>query len=274
MKKLLLFAFLFVSINSFSQDSLRADSLQMKPVGSHIAFSTIKRLKNVTKAEGDSAYIKNDYASAIQVYESILKRGEAVEIYYNLGNSYYKSGNIAKSILNYERALLLQPGNADVRANLEVAQSKTVDKVAEIPEIFFVSWIKALVNSFSLDTWAKIGIGCWWFLLISLYFFFFSRQAKWEKSGFVLGIFFLVLVVLTNLFAFQQKRRLTQHSNAIVLVPSVTVRSTPSENGTSLFLLHEGRKVKIKDGSMSKWKEISLEDGKVGWVPVSSIEVI
>lgn len=82
--------------------------------------------------------MRNDYASAIQIYESLLTKGEAAEIYYNLGNSYYKTDDIAKAILNYERALLLQPGNADVRANLEIARSKTIDKVVSVPDIFFV----------------------------------------------------------------------------------------------------------------------------------------
>lgn len=84
----------------------------------------------------DSAYIKEDYTAAIQIYEALLKNGEAAEVYYNLGNSYYKIGEIAKAVLNYERALLLQPGNSDIRANLEVARAKTIDKVEAIPEIF------------------------------------------------------------------------------------------------------------------------------------------
>ena len=105
------------------------------------------KLEDVTKAEGDSAYMRNDYISAIQIYEALLGKGEAADVYYNLGNSYYKAGDIAKAILNYERALLLQPGNSDIRANLEIARSKTIDKVEAVPEIFFVSWINSLVNS-------------------------------------------------------------------------------------------------------------------------------
>ena len=96
----------------------------------------------------------------------------------------------------------------------------------------------------------------------------------WKKIGFIAGIVFLVLVLLANIFAFQQKNELLNRNNAVVLTPSVTVRSTPSESGTSLFILHEGRKVEIKDNSMREWKEIRLEDGKVGWVPASSVEVI
>ncbi|MEL5892800.1 tetratricopeptide repeat protein [Bacteroides sp. GD17] len=280
MKKIL---FLTLSLvltitTAYGQDSTVADTLQAAndstSVGSSAEFSAARQERNVTKAEGDSAYMRNDYASAIQIYENLLKKGEAAEVYYNLGNSYYKADDIAKAILNYERALLLQPGNADIRANLEVARSKTIDKVVPVPEIFFVSWTKSLINSLSVDAWAKLGVVFFILLLVSLYLFFFSKQIVGKKAGFIAGIVFLIFVVLSNVFAAQQKKELVDRNEAIVLSPSVTVRSTPSESGTSLFILHEGRKVEIKDNSMREWKEIRLEDGKVGWVPASTIEVI
>ncbi len=230
--------------------------------------------QTVSKAEGDSAYIRADYATAIQVYETLLQQGEAAELYYNLGNSYYKTDDIARAILNYERALLLRPGNADVRANLDIARAKTVDKVTPIPEIFFVSWFKALVNLAGADTWAAWGILFFLLLLVSLYFFFFSKQPSGKKAGFAGAIATLLLVVLCNLFASQQKGRALHRTAAIVLSPSVTVRSTPSDSGTALFILHEGHKVEIKDNTMRQWKEIRLEDGKVGWLPAEAIELI
>lgn len=277
MKKILFFTLLLMSIACFGQDSLTINSMQATeadsiPTGSHAAFSEAQM--NVTKVEGDSAYIKNDYVSAIQIYESLLNDGETADIYYNLGNSYYKVGEIAKAVLNYERASLLQPGNSDIRANLEVARAKTIDKVEPIPEIFFISWIKSLVDSMSVDAWAMWGIISFLLLIIALYFFIFSKQIVRKKIGFISGIIFLIIVICSNLFASQQKERLENRDDAIVMTPSVIVRSTPSESGTSLFILHEGRKVSIKDNSMKEWKEIRLEDGKVGWVPASAIEVI
>ena len=277
MKKILFFTLsLLLSVNTFAQDSTVVDTLQSTndSIPAHAEFSAAKQQGNVTKSEGDSAYIRNDFASAIQIYENLLKKGEAAEVYYNLGNSYYKAGDIAKAILNYERALLLQPGNADVRANLEIARSKTIDKVVPVPEIFFVSWIKSLINSMSIDAWAKLGVVFFILLLGSLYLFFFSKQIVWKKTGFIAGLVFFVFVILANVFASQQKNELIERNDAIVLSPSVTVRSTPSDSGTSLFILHEGHKVEIKDNSMREWKEIRLEDGKVGWVPASAVEVI
>lgn len=277
MKKILFFAFgVWISIVSFGQGQAVKDSLQAI-VGDSIGNSLQQissSLEDATKAEGDSAYMKNDYASAIQIYEALLNRGEAADIYYNLGNSYYKAGDIAKAILNYERALLLQPGNGDIRANLEIARSKTVDKVEPVPEIFFVSWTKSLINSMSVDSWAVCGVVCFILLIVFLYLFIFSKQIVLKKAGFISGIVFLAVTILANVFANQQKDELTNRNSAIVINPSVTVRSTPSESGTSLFILHEGHKVGVKDGSMKDWKEIRLEDGKVGWVPASAIEII
>lgn len=277
MKKIwVLTIILMASVTLFGQDAVLNDSVSLDSLtkSDASAFSAAKQIVNATKAEGDSAYIKNDFASAIQIYESLLQQGEAPEIYYNLGNCYYKTDDIARAILNYERALLLSPGNTDIRANLEIARSKTIDKVTPVPEIFFITWIKSLVNSQSSDAWARTGIVSFLLLLVSLAIFFFTQHIKWKKIGFSAAILFLIVTVLSNLFASQQKSYLTNRNDAIILSPSVTVRSTPSESGTSLFVLHEGRKVEIKDSSMREWKEIRLEDGKVGWVPSSSIEVI
>ncbi|MCD8030211.1 MAG: tetratricopeptide repeat protein [Bacteroides sp.] len=227
-----------------------------------------------TKALADSAYQQGNFTAAIRLYEEILTQGEAAEIYYNLGNSYYKADYIAKAILNYERALLLRPGNEDIRANLEIARNKTIDKVDAIPELFIVAWKNDLVNSMSMDAWARWGIFFFLLWIGSLYLFFFSKKISLKKGGFVSGMVCLLLVIVCNLFAAQQHKVLTHRTHAIVMTPSVTVRSTPSESGTSLFILHEGHKVQIKDNSMREWKEIVLEDGKVGWIAVSDIEVI
>ena len=265
-----------IALAAYGQNSVE-DTLQTPNdslfVDSHTEFAAEKQ-GSITKTQGDSAYMRNDYAFAIQIYETLLKEGEAAEVYYNLGNCYYKVDNIARSILNYERALLLQPDNDDIRVNLEIARTKTVDKIVPVPEIFFVVWTKSLINMFSIDAWAKLGIMFFILLLASCSLFFFSKQVIMKKIAFIAGCVWLVLVVLSNVFAVQQKHQLTERNDAIVLIPSVTVRSTPSESGVGLFILHEGCKVEIKDNSMHEWKEIRLEDGKVGWVPNVTIEGI
>ena len=218
--------------------------------------------------------MKNDYASAIQIYEDLLQQGESADLYYNLGNSYYKTDNIAKAILNYERALLLKPGDNDIRFNLDLARSKTVDKVEPAPEIFFVTWIKSLINCMGVNAWSKLGITFFILLIISLSIFIFGKKLFIKKIGFISSIILFIFVVLTNIFASQQKDSLINRTNAIIINPSVTVKSTPNESGTDLFILHEGQKIQVTDNSMKEWKEIKLEDGNVGWVPANVIEII
>ena len=226
------------------------------------------------KAEADSAYINKEYAKAVEIYEALLQEGESGEVYYNLGNAYFKQDELGRAILNYERALLLQPGNADISANLDIARAKTVDKVNPNPEVFFVAWTRALINMLTVDTWGYWGIGFFLCMLVALAVYFFTKRVQVRKIGFFIALILLILCIIANLFALEQKDKIDHRKDAIVLSPSVTVRSTPSDEGTSLFVIHEGRKVSIKDNSMKDWKEITLEDGKVGWIPMSAIEII
>lgn len=129
-----------------------------------------------TKTEADSAYIRNDFAASVEMYENILKNeGESSDIYYNLGNSYYKMNNIAKAVLNYERALLLNPGNSDIRFNLELARSKTVDKVIPSSKMFFVTWTQSLINTMSEKAWAHTGIIMFILMILALSLFIFGN---------------------------------------------------------------------------------------------------
>ena len=151
MKKILFFTFVGLLMALTSSGQTASDTLQQAndsvTIGSHTEFSAAAQENSVTKAEGDSAYVKNDYASAIQIYEALLKEGEAAEVYYNLGNSYYTAGDIAKAILNYERAKLLAPDDEDITFNLQVANQKVVDSIQELPGLFIVRWWNSIINS-------------------------------------------------------------------------------------------------------------------------------
>ncbi len=243
-------------------------------IGNLTEFSVDNSMDNVTKQAGDSAFLREDYGSAIQIYEALLRNGEAMEVYYNLGNSYYKVQDYAHAILNYERALLLSPGNSDVRFNLDLARSKTIDRENTVSELFFLTWIRAVTNRLSSDAWARWGIAFFILLLAGTGVYLFSKDIRLRKAGFTVAALCLVLCILSNVCANSQKNRLVDRHEAIVMQPSVTVRSTPSDSGTELFVLHEGHKVSITDDSMHGWKEIRIADGKKGWVSTEAIEVI
>lgn len=271
---ILIFLIGFLTVSA-QNDSIESDSVQATDEARQAEMQMPQTISHVTKADADSAYIRNDFAAAVELYESILKNdGEAADIYYNLGNSYYKMNNIAKAVLNYERALLLNPGNGDIRFNLELARSKTVDKVTPPGEMFFVTWTQSLINTMSEQAWARTGIITFILTILTLSLFIFGKRIILKKIGFIAAICFFLVTILANVFASEQKAELVNHDNAIIMAPSVTVKSTPNESGTDLFILHEGRKVMIKDNTMKEWKEIKLEDGNVGWVPTGVIEII
>ncbi len=228
----------------------------------------------VTKAEADSSYVRGQYQQAITQYEALLKQGASADLYYNLGNAYYRTENIPEAVLNYERALLLSPGDRDIRFNLQIARSKTFDKIVPESEMFFVTWYRSLVSMMSVDAWARTALVSLAITIILLLVYLFSERIWLRKAGFFGGVALLLLFVGANIFAWQQKKDLLNRKGAIIFAPSVTVKSTPAANGTDLFILHEGTKVVITDGSMKEWKEIRLADGKEGWIESKHIRVI
>ena len=227
-----------------------------------------------TLKEAEEAYAKEDYTQAIELYESILKSyGESAMVYYNLGNAYYKVGKVASAILNYERALLLNPGDSDTRFNLQVARQKTVDKIEPIGEFFLTRWIGTVEDVYSADGWAKWGVASFVLFIGCLVLFFFSKWIRLKKIGFFAGICFLLISLVANLFADSQQDKLLHRADAIVFASTVTVKSSPDASGTDLFILHEGTKVTIKS-TLGEWSEIQLEDGNVGWMPSKEIQQI
>ena len=228
--------------------------------------------EEIKKAE--TAYVAEKYSDAIELYESLLVNyGASCEIYYNLGNAYYKTGKIAYAILNYERALLIKPGDSDIRFNLELAQQQIVDKIEPLQEFFLKKWIRSAQNLVGVDTWAMIGIGGFVLFICCLVLFFFSKWMYLKKLGFYVGVLVLCTVILANIFGKNQKNELENRSGAIIISPTITAKSSPDNSGTDLFVLHEGTKVYIRL-TVGEWNEIKLEDGNIGWINKKDIIII
>ena len=211
-----------------------------------------------TKAEADSAYAEGNYHRAIQLYDSLLQQGVNTELYYNLGNSYYRLDDITHAVLYYERALMLSPGDEDVKFNLQMARSRTIDKI--VPE--------------SVDGWAHLALISLALAVVLALVYLFSDRIWLRKVGFFGALFVLLMFVLSNIFAYSQKSEHEHKRGAIIMESAVNVKSTPAQNGTDLFILHEGTKVTIVDDSMREWKEVRVADGKQGWLEAKQIEVI
>ncbi len=228
----------------------------------------------ITKQNADDEYAKGNYQQAIKDYQEILKAGVSSEIYYNLGNAYYRTDNITQALLAYERALQLSPGDNDIRFNLQYARSKTIDKITPETEMFFVTWYHSLVNFTSVDRWANTAIVSIVMALLLILVFLFAPQMWARKSGFYGSAVFLLLFAFANLFAFQQKHELETKQGAIVIAPTVNVKKTPAASGTDVFVIHEGTRVDITDRGMKQWRGVKLADGREGWLKTSQIEEI
>lgn len=219
-------------------------------------------------------YTKDQFKQAIETYKQILMTNmESPEVYFNLGNAYYKTGQYTQAILNYERAKLLAPDDEDISFNLQVANQKVVDSIQELPGIFIVRWWNSIVNSHTTDTWAVLSIVAFILFLVMLGFYFFARTSDVKRITFWAGCFLIAFSVLSWSFAAKQKARLVNHNFAVVMQPTVTVKSSPSEKGTNLFVVHEGLKIQITD-KLGDWVEIRLADGNKGWLLTESIERI
>lgn len=235
----------------------------------------VPMLHAATKTQADALYERERYTDATKAYEALLSRGKvAAELYYNLGNCYYKMDEIPRAILNYERALLLDPGDGDIRANLALARGKTIDKVVPPSEMFFVTWWRNLATSMSIDAWAVNGIVAFVLMLVGIAAYVLSSRLVVRKSGFYMAVVMLVIVLVANLAALSCHSDFVHPSAAIVLEPSVSVKSSPTHNSTDLFLIHEGSKVEILDATMREWIEVKFEEGKQGWIPARTVEVI
>ena len=227
---------------------------------------------NLDKA--DEAYTAGSYDTALEIYNSALDKGyESADLYYNVANCYFRKGELAASILNYERALKLDPSHDDAKHNLEFAESRTVDKIDSLGSVFLVDWWNAIANITSADAWAWIAISLFVVLLVSLSLYIFVRKMWVRKVGFSVAIVALFFIIISILCAYTRYEVETSKSEAIVFSQTVTIKSSPDSSGNDLFILHEGTKVNIKS-TLGEWVEISTSDGNSGWMPASAIEVI
>ncbi|PVX52499.1 SH3 domain-containing protein [Balneicella halophila] len=221
--------------------------------------------------KGNEQYKEGNYNEAISNYENVLKNeGEAASVYYNLGNAYFKKGDLASAILNYERAYRLNPSDKDIRANLAYANAQKVDKIEKPQRVFFFRWIQLLVEEFHSNTWAYIGIAFWAVLFIFLTLFIRTFSEKKRKIFFSFILFSLLISLFSFYASYSQYSVNENKTHAIVFAQNITAKSTPSNNGTDLFILHPGTKVKVLD-KVGNWYKIQLADEREGWLPAKEV---
>ena len=228
----------------------------------------------ITKVDADKEYAKGNYLQASKDYSDLLKVGESVELYYNLGNCYYRLGNITKSIIAYEKAHRLSPSDRDVTFNLEFVREKTIDKIERQEKNFFSAGYTMLQNLMDMDAWARLSIVAFFACLGMAMLFLLGRDEWMRKLGFYVALLSVFVFVFSTLFAWQQKHNFDARDRAVVVAPSASVKLTPSDSSADAVVVHEGTAVQIVDRTMSDWYSVKLDDGKEGWLKRNSLEII
>ncbi|MCD4696559.1 MAG: tetratricopeptide repeat protein [Bacteroidales bacterium] len=220
------------------------------------------------------AYSNEYFPEAIDNYTQIMDAGyESADLYFNLGNAFYKLNDFPSAILYYEKAKKLAPGNEDISFNLDIVNTKIVDKIEPVPEIFLKSWWRSIHNVFSGDTWTIICMAGFFLFFIFLAFYLLSSITRIRKLAFFIGLIILGITFFTFLVSYQKYNTLKNDNYAIVFSPTIVVKSSPNPNSVDLFVVHEGSKVLIKD-KVGDWWEIRIANGSVGWLPGNSMKKI
>lgn len=225
--------------------------------------------------EGNRRYQENDFAGALEAYQAVHAAGfESVDLYYNLANAHFKNGNLGRAILSYERALHLDPADADSRANLDLARSLTVDAIEPMPRFWLLAALDWWVNVLPRGILASLVALTWLTVSGGLCLRILSRRpgarplGNWLMGGGGAGLLLFGITLLAQAGAMGEREW------GVILAQEVAVQSAPSaEDDLTLFRIHEGTKVRL-DQRTSEWSEIVLEDGRVGWVPTESLEEI
>lgn len=223
---------------------------------------------------GNSLYQKGQYQEAIVQYESILKSGdESAEVYFNLGNCYYKLNKVAPAVYNFEKALSLSPNDTEIQNNLAFAQKMTIDDIQEVPQVGFSKIIADFTSSFHYDSWAWIAIILAFLFLIAFVGYYFSGTTTLKRIFFSAMTVVMLLVIVSLFAGFFEKNRVTSEKPAIVFSDSVNVKSEPNLASQNAFVLHAGTKVFILE-DLSNFYKIKLADLKEGWIEKSALKEI
>lgn len=224
--------------------------------------------------KANAAYANEYYEDAIHYYNKIVDAGfESSILYFNLGNAYFKSQELPSAILYYEKALKLSPNDEDIRFNLQTANTRIVDKIEPVPELFIYSWWRSFYNMLPVDGWAILSVSGFILFIVLFLFYLLSKYTIVRKVAFFSGLFVLLITIVSFSVSARKYHNFHHYKEAIVFTPTITVKSSPNPNSVDLFVIHEGSKVYVRD-QVGEWCEIRIANGSVGWLPASSLRKI
>ena len=221
---------------------------------------------------GNKFYAKENYKVAILSYENVLNSGkQSADVYFNLGNCYYKLHQVAPAIYNYEKALLLNPEDGEIKTNLDFARKMTIDDIKVIPKVGFHKLIANFTSTYHYDTWAWIAIG-FAFLFFTFFLVYYFSGKTVVKRIFFSGMFLALVAILLSVSSgiFERNRKMNEKP-AIIFAESTSLKTEPKMTAKDVILLHEGTKVYVLE-STANWKKVQLTDETIGWLESASIK--
>jgi len=220
------------------------------------------------------AYNAGDYNKAIENYLEIIEAGQhSAELYFNLGNSYYKLNQVAPSIYYYEKALLLKPNDTEIKNNLGYAQNMTLDAIETMPETGLSKIYKDITGFLSFDQWGYTAVVFMMLFVLFYIGFYYLMYATQKRIAFIASIVSLFMAVVAVVFAFLQYSDFQENQPAIVFDTEVKVTSEPNKRSETVFTLHEGTKLNVLE-ELEDYKKIRIADGQTGWLTSESIKLL
>jgi tetratricopeptide (TPR) repeat protein len=224
--------------------------------------------------QANDLFNNGQYSQAAEIYTALIDNGyKESDIYYNLGNSYFRLEKIPLAILNFERARRLDPGDEDINFNLKLANLRIIDKFEPVPTLFFIEWYEQAVRLFYSGNWAIILVVSTWLFFISLIFLFYSQIASIRRIVLITTILSFFVILISGFFGYKAYIFENDVNQGIIFQPSVYVKSAPDPGSTDLFILHEGTKIYVTE-SIDNWIQIKVENGDIGWIKKNEIETI
>ena len=220
------------------------------------------------------AYDHQQYDTAINMYQHILKQGlVSPTLYFNLGDAYYRKKNMPAAILYFEKARKLDPNNAAIQYNLNLANTMIPDKIVKVPNMFLKRWWNYFYDMFDANTWAVLSLVSFAVFVLLVGIFILSHGRNTRKISFFIGVFMLLVSVAAFGLASQKAYYMHHHGEAIIFTPTITAKSSPTPNSVDLFVIHQGTKVRLLD-HVDGWEKIRLQNGSIGWLPKDSMKEI
>lgn len=239
-----------------------------------ILFGYISQAQNSALFEkGNTAYNDGDYETSVTSYETILEAGEtSSELYFNLANAYYKLDRVAPSIYYYEKALQLDPNDADIINNLSIARNMVIDDIEEEKASGIAGIWNNLVSVLSYNQWGWLAIIFSFGFAVLFALYYFTTKSLWKRIFFSSAMFVAFLAFLFLVFAFQQKGIYKDNNYAIIFAQETPVRDEPTLRSKESFYLHEGTKIEILE-TYQNWIKFELPNGIQGWMNKDDVRV-